>query len=96
MGFDTTQKKEKRSFFGKKKDNKRNTTKRVLYATDVLPVKGILDESEGGFIRLKDGYMDILQLGGYNLMGMEQSEISEIVHIYEALSLLYVLPYKVV
>lgn len=96
MGFDTTQKKEKRSFFGKKKDNKRNTTKRVLYATDVLPVKGILDETEGGFIRLKDGYMDILQLGGYNLMGMEQSEISEIVHLYEALSLLYVLPYKVV
>ena len=88
MQFDTTVKKEKAK--------KAKTQKIGSFVTDVLPVKGITDSDEGGFIKLKEGYMDILQLGGHNLAGMEQSEIHEIINAYEMLSVLYAYPYKVV
>lgn len=88
MQFDTTVKKEKAK--------KAKTQKIVSFVTDVLPVKGITDSDEGGFVKLKEGYMDILQLGGHNLAGMEQSEIHEIINAYEMLSVLYAYPYKVV
>ena len=89
MQFDTTKKKEQ-------KKDKQVKQKVSSFVTDVMPVKGITDEREGGFIKLKDGYMEILQLGGYNLLGMEQSEIEEVIHSYEMLSVLYAFPYKVV
>ena len=69
MQFDTTNKKKEQ------KKDKKIKQKVSSFITEVLPVKGITDEREGGFIKLKDGYMEILQLGGYNLLGMEQSEI---------------------
>lgn len=94
MQFDTTNKKKEQK--KDKKKDKKIKQKVSSFITDVMPVKGITDEREGGFIKLKDGYMEILQLGGYNLLGMEQSEIDEVIHSYEMLSVLYAFPYKVV
>lgn len=90
MQFDTTLKKEN------VKKEKAKVVKVAPSVTEVLPVIGITGDGQDSCIRLKEGYMDILQLGGYNLLGMDQSEIEEVMSAYEMLSVLYAFPYKVV
>lgn len=61
---------------------------------DLVPYREIV--GAGNYIRLEEGFLDILELEGYNLGGMSDSEIREIIYYYESLVKLYVLPIKVV
>ena len=59
---------------------------------DLLPYKGIA--TRDNFIRYKEGFAEVLELEGYNLGGMSDAEIYEIIDYYETLVKLYVLPFK--
>lgn len=78
--------------------NKRKKNDKVRKTTlDILPYKGFVNEREN-FIELNNdnGFMEILSLQGYNLNGINQDALTDIVFSYRDLIKMYVFPFKVV
>lgn len=92
---DTSPSKAKRFAWWKKEKSEKPLVKETRKTTfDLIPYREVV--GTGNYIRLEDGFVDVLELEGYNLGGMSDGEIREIIYYYETLVKLYVLPIKVV
>ncbi|MGY3725462.1 hypothetical protein SAMN05421767_10412 [Granulicatella balaenopterae] len=80
----------------KKEKEEKQAMKLAKKSSEVVPVSGITSFGNDKFIRLKNGFAEVFQIGGYNLQGMDPSEIRSIIYEYEALAVMYVLPYKII
>lgn len=61
---------------------------------DVLPYKCFVNDRMH-FIQFKEGFVEILALQGYNLNGINQDALADIVYSYRDLIKLYVFPIKI-
>lgn len=80
--------------FSKVKMNEKVKGQKNLTTLDILPYKTIVGEDN--VLQLNDGFMDILELKGYNMAGMDNDDLLHVIYQYESLVKMYVYPFKLV
>ena len=76
------------------KKSKKNPVMVRKTVLDVLPYKSFIHDRLH-FIQYKEGFVEVLALQGYNLSGINQDALYDIVYSYRDLIKMYVYPFKV-
>lgn len=84
----------RKKHFSKVKKNVKVKGQKNLTTLDILPYKTIVGEDN--VLQLNDGFMDILELKGYNMAGMDNDDLLHVIYQYESLVKMYVYPFKLV
>lgn len=84
----------RKKYFSKVKKNVKVKGQKNLTTLDILPYKTIVGEDN--VLQLNDGFMDILELKGYNMAGMDNDDLLHVIYQYESLVKMYVYPFKLV
>lgn len=84
----------KKKRFSKVKKNKKTKSQKNSTTLDLLPYKTVVGEDN--VLQLNEGFMDILELKGYNMAGMDNEDLLHVIYQYESLVKMYVFPFKLI
>ncbi|TLQ49495.1 hypothetical protein FEZ33_00470 [Ruoffia tabacinasalis] len=84
----------KKKRFSRVKKNQKTKSQKNLTTLDLLPYKTVVGEDN--VLQLNEGFMDILELKGYNMAGMDNEDLLHVIYQYESLVKMYVFPFKLI